>query len=93
MHRINTLTGTIFAANNSDQKLLEVCPVSMIDSFSAGIEKAPADAIFKTKTMFKADQHPKKMNLGVGVYRTDEGVPYVLKAVREAEKEIALDER
>jgi aspartate/tyrosine/aromatic aminotransferase len=37
------------------------------------------------------DKDVKKVNLGVGAYRTDAGVPYVFNCVRKAEKEIAND--
>jgi len=37
---------------------------------------------------FKKDSNPAKMNLGVGAYRDDEGKPFVLPSVREAEKNI-----
>ena len=40
---------------------------------------------------FRADTHPKKVNLGVGAYRTDEGVPWVLPVVSKIEKELAND--
>lgn len=39
--------------------------------------------------MFKADTHPKKVNLVVGAYRDDAGQPYLLQAIREAELSIA----
>jgi hypothetical protein len=34
------------------------------------------------------DKDPRKINLGVGAYRDDDGKPFVLKCVREAEKRI-----
>ena len=37
---------------------------------------------------FKADSFVKKINLGVGAYRTDEGLPWVLPSVREAERRL-----
>ena len=37
---------------------------------------------------FKADKFPQKINLGVGAYRTDEGKPFVLRSVAEAEARI-----
>ena len=40
---------------------------------------------------FRADTNPKKVNLGVGAYRTDEGVPWVLPVVSKIEKELAND--
>jgi aspartate/tyrosine/aromatic aminotransferase len=32
---------------------------------------------------FKRDQDPKKINLGVGAYRDENGKPYVLPSVRK----------
>ncbi|XP_008487434.1 aspartate aminotransferase, mitochondrial-like [Diaphorina citri] len=37
---------------------------------------------------FNKDPHPKKMNLGVGAYRGEDGKPYVLPSVKEAERRI-----
>ncbi len=34
---------------------------------------------------FKADKDPRKINLGVGAYRDDNGKPYVLGSVKKAE--------
>jgi len=55
------------------------------------VEKAPLDPILGTKVMFLADKDPRKMNLGIGAYRTEEGAPYVLSAVRKADKLVAED--
>jgi aspartate/tyrosine/aromatic aminotransferase len=52
---------------------------------------APPDIIFGVLQQFKADPSPKKVNLSVGAYRTDEGQPYVLKAVRQAEQLLVAD--
>jgi len=52
------------------------------------ITVAPPDPILSTTTAFQADTDPKKINLGVGAYRTVEGKPYVLQVVREAEEEL-----
>ncbi|ORX70725.1 glutamate oxaloacetate transaminase-like protein 2 [Linderina pennispora] len=48
----------------------------------------PPDAILGVTEAFKRDTDPRKMNLGVGAYRTDEGKPYVLNAVRKAEQSL-----
>jgi len=37
------------------------------------------------------DQDPRKVNLGVGAYRTEAGKPFVLEVVREAESELVAD--
>ena len=55
------------------------------------IKQAPPDPILGTTVAFKKDTNPNKINVGVGAYRTDEGKPYVFKAVQEAEKRILAD--
>jgi len=45
----------------------------------------PPDPILGVTEAFKRDTNPKKINLGVGAYRNNEGVPFVLPSVREAE--------
>lgn len=35
---------------------------------------------------FKADKDPRKINLGVGAYRDDNGKPYVLNAVKKVRR-------
>ncbi|CCD67304.1 Aspartate aminotransferase [Caenorhabditis elegans] len=49
---------------------------------------APADPILGVTEAFKKDTNPNKINLGVGAYRDDQGKPFVLRAVREAEQQI-----
>ncbi|KAJ2713555.1 aspartate transaminase aat1 [Coemansia spiralis] len=51
----------------------------------AQVEMGPPDAILGITEAFRRDANPRKMNLGVGAYRTDEGKPYVLNAVKKAE--------
>ncbi len=45
----------------------------------------PVDAILGITEAFRADTHPKKINLGVGAYRTNDGKPYVLECIQKAE--------
>jgi aspartate aminotransferase len=52
------------------------------------LEMAPADPVLKTSQEFAADPDPRKINLGVGAYRTEDAKPFVLNVVREAEQEI-----
>jgi len=54
------------------------------------IEAAPVDSIFGLTDAFKKDQNPKKVNLGVGVYKDDTSNTPVLNCVKAAEK-ILLD--
>lgn len=60
-------------------------------SFTDAVEKAPADAILGIKTLFGKDTDPRRVNVCVGAYRTDDGKPYVLKCVRAAQELIASD--
>eukprot|EP01084_Bolivina_argentea_P013155 24649_1 len=55
------------------------------------IESLPPDAIFFTKQRYKEDTDPRKVNLGIGAYRDDNGKPYPLKIVRKVEKEMSYD--
>lgn len=51
----------------------------------------PPDAILGVTEAFKRDTNPKKINLGVGAYRDDNGKPYVLPTVLKAEQKILAD--
>ncbi|GAA5821423.1 hypothetical protein JCM11251_004616 [Rhodosporidiobolus azoricus] len=53
---------------------------------------APQDPIFALTAGYQADQHPKKVNLGVGAYRDHEGKPFVLPVVRKAKQILADDD-
>jgi aspartate aminotransferase len=52
------------------------------------VEMGPPDPILGVTEAFKRDTNPKKINLGVGAYRDDQGKPFVLPSVRQAEQEI-----
>ena len=56
-----------------------------VTSILADVPQAPPDPILGVSDAFRADTHPDRMNLGVGAYRTEEGTPWVLPVVREAE--------
>jgi len=57
------------------------------------VESLPPDAIFFTKQRYKEDTDKRKVNLGIGAYRDDNGKPKVLDIVRKVEKEMASDEK
>lgn len=56
------------------------------------LEPAPSDPVFGLIHFFLQDSNPKKVLLGVGAYRDDNGKPYVLDCVRKAEQ-ILLDKK
>lgn len=52
---------------------------------------APPDAIMSLTQYFKDDKDPRKVNLGVGAYRTEEGKPWPLPSVKTAEEVVLND--
>ncbi|MFY9317210.1 MAG: amino acid aminotransferase [Burkholderiales bacterium] len=52
----------------------------------AAVEMAPKDPILGVTETYVADQNPKKVNLGVGVYTDDNGKVPLLECVRRAEE-------
>ncbi|KAF6288129.1 glutamic-oxaloacetic transaminase 2 [Rhinolophus ferrumequinum] len=52
-------------------------------SWWAHVEMGPPDPILGVTEAFKRDTNSKKMNLGVGAYRDDNGKPYVLPSIRK----------
>lgn len=50
------------------------------------VEMGPPDAILGVTEAYKKDTNSKKINLGVGAYRDDNGKPWVLPSVKQAEK-------
>ena len=52
------------------------------------VPSVPPDPILGVLEAFNRDTHPNKVMLGVGAYRDDDGKPWVLPCVREAEKRV-----
>ena len=48
--------------------------------------------LWQVTIAYNKDPSPVKLNLGVGAYRTEEGKPYVLRVVREAEQRLINDQ-
>ncbi|MCP4338357.1 MAG: aspartate/tyrosine/aromatic aminotransferase [Desulfobulbaceae bacterium] len=57
------------------------------------IEAAPADSILGLTDAFKNDQSAKKINLGVGVYKDENGTTPILDCVKAAEKILLEQEK
>ncbi|XP_074287076.1 aspartate aminotransferase, chloroplastic [Silene latifolia] len=74
---------------NVSFKLQSFGRVSMVATVNVscfeGVTMAPPDPILGVSEAFKADTDEKKLNLGVGAYRTEELNPYVLNVVKKAE--------
>lgn len=56
------------------------------------ITPAPPDAILGLTEAFKQDTNDRKINLGVGVYKDDNGATPILKCVKEAESRLEAEE-
>ncbi|MDA3919387.1 MAG: aspartate/tyrosine/aromatic aminotransferase [Salinisphaera sp.] len=57
------------------------------------IQRVPGDAILGLIQEFKQDDNPNKVDLGVGVYRDENGVTPIMRAVKQAEKQLISDEK
>jgi aspartate aminotransferase len=52
------------------------------------LERLPTDPILGLMAAFRGDADPRKVDLGVGVYRDDRGNTPVVRAVRQAEQAV-----
>lgn len=57
-------------------------------SLFAGTTPVPADPILGLVAAFLEDPSPNKVNLAQGAYRTEQGEPLLLDAVRKAEERV-----
>ena len=57
------------------------------------LEMAPPDPILGLTETFRADPNPDKINLGVGVYKDDNGNTPIMRAVKLAEKKLLSSEQ
>ena len=55
-------------------------------SFFDKIQQLPEDPILSLPLLFNADPRQKKVNLGIGAYRDENGKPVILSAVKKAEE-------
>jgi aspartate/tyrosine/aromatic aminotransferase len=55
------------------------------------VQILPSDPILGLVATFKEDAAPSKVNVAQGAYRTDEGLPFVLTSIKEAEHRVASD--
>ena len=51
-------------------------------AFLDDIKMAPPDPLLDLSVAFRADENPKKVNLGVGSIRDENGKPHVFPVVR-----------
>ncbi|GAB0095816.1 hypothetical protein DMENIID0001_112460 [Sergentomyia squamirostris] len=56
-----------------------------LSSWWSAVPLAPPDPILGKIDSFANDRNPRKVNVGIGIYRDDNGKPYILPSVRRAE--------
>ncbi|XP_065569242.1 aspartate aminotransferase, mitochondrial-like isoform X1 [Artemia franciscana] len=78
-------TAVLFSLNQSGASSVLA---SRASSWWSHVEMGPPDPILGVSEAYKRDTNPKKMNLGVGAYRDDNGKPFVLPSVKTAEQRI-----
>ena len=61
------------------------------NSLWTSMDAAPADPILGLNDAFKKDTDPRKVLLGMGAYRDDQGKPFILDCVKKAEEKILRD--
>jgi len=73
------------------QRLLNIesSLISKPHSYLSNVTLAKPDVILGLAAAFNADTDPKKVNLSVGAYRNDEGLPYIFNSVRRVESIIS----
>jgi len=60
-------------------------------SIFGAVPQAAPDAILSLATLFKEDKFPQKVNLGIGAYRDENGKPWPLPSVLQAQMIVAQD--
>ncbi|GLT25435.1 hypothetical protein SLA2020_005640 [Shorea laevis] len=56
------------------------------ESLFHNVPLAPDVPVYAVMAAYKKDPSPNKLNLGIGVYRTEDGQPHMLNVVRRAEQ-------
>lgn len=70
-------------------------PESQTHSLSAvlhDLAQLPEDAIYHANKLYQADPNPQKVNVSIGTYSDDNGLPYIFPAVRSAEEKLSTAE-
>jgi aspartate aminotransferase len=57
-------------------------------SLFSKVPYVPPDAIFELTKLYNADPSPRKVNLGQGTYKDENGQPWILPAVAAAKEKV-----
>lgn len=67
---------------------LDMSSKGSVSAFGA-VQQAPEDPLFGLMAAYRADKDPKKVDLGIGAYRDNNAVPWILPVV----KKVSLEEQ
>lgn len=81
--RRDTSTQRLRQLNNQ----LDMSSNGPVSAFGA-VQQAPEDPLFGLMAAYRADKDPKKVDLGIGAYRDNNAVPWILPVV----KKVGLEE-
>lgn len=88
---MQTFESSDAAARQRDDRIIDdeyLQPHDTTPSFWADMTRAAPDPVFGLIHGFLDDQNEKKVLLGVGAYRDDNGKPVVLESVKQAERNL-----
>lgn len=54
-----------------------------VASAFGAVQQAPEDPLFGLMAAYRADKDPKKVDLGIGAYRDNNAVPWILPVVKK----------
>ena len=60
--------------------------LALLNEQFSHVPKAPTDAVLGLTQAYKEEKDPRKVNLGVGVFRDNDENPYVFPVVRKVEQ-------
>src|SRR3989338_6926576 len=88
--RTSATTASTFSLASSSSPLLATpfLGCRSLSQWWSDVPEGPPDPILCLSVAFREDKNPLKVNLGVGAYRTDDGKPFILSCVSEAERRI-----
>lgn len=58
-----------------------------VQSAFGAVQQAPEDPLFGLMAAYRADKDSKKVDLGIGAYRDNNAVPWILPVVKKVQYE------
>ena len=59
-----------------------------VQSAFGAVQQAPEDPLFGLMAAYRADKDSKKVDLGIGAYRDNNAVPWILPVVKKVQYEV-----